>query len=120
MRAVSDNGNRVQVGGRRRPGGQRPGEALIEGGFAPRGDAHSPYQRQRSTRRSTVRVAAPLAVPIALGVTLGIILAVSSGAPKSHVTQGNSGASSSSTSAPSRSPIAPASAFTSARPPAGG
>ena len=105
---------------RRRPGGQRPGEALIEGGFSPRGAGHNPYARQRPRRRSTVRVAAPLAVPIALGVTLGIILAVSSGAPKAHVTQGNSGTSSTSAPAPSRSPAVPATATIPASPPAGG
>jgi len=118
MRAVSDNGDQAQGGGRRfaehsggrrfaerRLGGQRPGEALIEGGFGPRGAGYNPYARPKSRRR-TVRVAAPLAVPIALGVTLGIILAVSSGGP-THVTQGNSGASSSSTSAPAHAPAAP-------------
>jgi hypothetical protein len=118
MRAVSGNGS----GGRRpaerrRPSGPRPGEALIVGGFGPRGERRNPSARQRSKRRSTVRAAAPLAVPIALGVTLGIILAVSSGAPRAHVTQGNSGTSRSSTSAPSLSPAAPVPTFTSALPP---
>jgi hypothetical protein len=118
MRAFGDNGSgeRRPADGRR-PSGQRPGEALIVGGFGPR-DGRNPYAHQKSRRHSTVRVAAPLAVPIALGVTLGIILAVSSGAP-AHVTQGNSGTSSSSTSAPALSPTTPAPGFASAVP-AGG
>lgn len=111
MRAVSDNGDRDRGGWRRfderRPGSQRPGEALIEGGFGPRGMGYNPYAHRPSKRRSRVRAAAPLAVPIALGVTLGIILAVSSGAPRAHVTQGNAGTSSSSTSAPAHAPAAP-------------
>ena len=77
---------------------RRPGEALIVGGFASRDGRHGPYAQRPSRRRGAVRVAAPLAVPVALGVTLGIILAVSSGAPRAHVTQGNSGTSGSSTS----------------------
>ena len=106
MRAVSDSGNRTQGRGRRdREGraarGLRPGEALIVGGFSPRG---GPYPRQMSRRRSTARAAAPLAVPVALGVTLGIILAVSSPS-HAHVTQGNAGTSSSSTHAPAPSVV---------------
>jgi hypothetical protein len=93
MRDVSDGGHR----------GQRPGEALIAGGFGPRGAARpGGYSGQQSRRHSKVRVAAPLAVPVALGITLGIILAVSSGPAHTHVTQGNSGTTSSS-SAPASS-----------------
>jgi hypothetical protein len=124
MRADSDSGDRDRLDGfrllaqdgssqdettrykapRRQPsrrgsGGQRPGEALIVGGFSPRGA--SPYGGSR--RRSTARAAAPLAVPVALGVTLGVILAVSAGPSKEHVTQGTSG----STSATTPSAISP-------------
>jgi hypothetical protein len=67
---------------------QRPGEALIVGGFRSAGNRRgSPYAPRGAKRHPSVRVAAPLAVPVALGVTLGIILAVSSGPTKAHVTQ---------------------------------
>ena len=85
--------------------GQRPGEALIVGGFSsPRHGRGGPYRTAK--RHGTARVAAPLAVPVALGVTLGIILAVSSAPPKAHVTQQNSGSTSSSTVSPAPSPRA--------------
>jgi hypothetical protein len=80
--------------------GQRPGEALIVGGFSsPRHRQGGPY-----ARRGTTRVAASLAVPVALGVTLGIILAVSAGPPKTHVVQRNSGTTTSSVTSPAPSP----------------
>lgn len=99
MRDVDDYGNR----------GRRPGEALIAGGFGSRDADHAGdgYPRQRYRRRPTARAAAPLAVPVALGVTLGIILAVSSGPTHAHVTQGNSGTTSSSSPAPGPSSTAP-------------
>jgi hypothetical protein len=88
---------------RRGSGGLQPGEALIVGGFSPRGS--HPYRG--SKKRSTARAAAPLAVPVALGVTLGVILAVSAGPTKEHVTQGTSGSTNSSTQAPA-TPSGPA------------
>jgi hypothetical protein len=91
-------------GAGRRPGGQRPGEALIAGGFQPRSRVardgvarDEAYRPARSRRHPTARAAAPLAVPVALGITLGVILAVSSGPTHAHVTQGNSGHTSSAT-----------------------
>lgn len=85
---------------------QRPGEALIVGGFAPRDGRHGPYANgahgsRSSRRRSTARVAAPLAVPVALGVTLGVILAVSSGPTHAHVTQQGTTSSSTPAATPS-------------------
>jgi hypothetical protein len=82
--------------------GQRPGEALIVGGFSSPG--RGPYRTAK--RHGAARVAAPLAVPVALGVTLGIILAVSSGPPKTHVNQRNSGSTTSSIVSPAPSPRA--------------
>jgi hypothetical protein len=138
MRADSDSGDRGQSDGfrllardgfsqdeasqykatrrgpsRRESNGQRPGEALIVGGFSPRGS--SPYGSSR--RRSTARAAAPLAVPVALGVTLGVILAVSAGPTKEHVTQqGSSGSSSVTTPSPATSPTAPSASATRSAP----
>jgi hypothetical protein len=113
MRVMGDSGNWGDDGERRAFGrratdeqglyGQRPGEALIVGGFGARGDGHvAGYSGRGPKRRSTARIAAPLAVPVALGLTLGIILAVSSGPARTHITQSNSGNSSS--SAPVRPP----------------
>ncbi len=94
MRAVSDSGHRGR-GSRR----QRPGEALIVGGFTSQGGGPGGLDAYRAAkRREAVRAAAPLAVPVALGVTLGVILAVSSGPTKAHVTQGTSVTKSSSVS----------------------
>jgi hypothetical protein len=85
--------------------GQRPGEALIVGGFSSPGRGRGdPYRTAK--RRGAARVAAPLAVPVALGVTLGVILAVSAGPPNAHVTQRNSGTMSSSVASPAPSPRA--------------
>jgi hypothetical protein len=83
--------------------GQRPGEALIVGGFSSAGRRRG-YARRSARRRGTLRIAAPLAVPIALGVTLGIILAVSSGPTKAHVSQRPSGGTVTSTAASTISP----------------
>jgi hypothetical protein len=96
MRPVSDSEDRARGTRRRRPSALRPGEALITGGFSPRGT--HPYAASR--RRSTARVVAPLAVPVALGVTLGVILAVSAGPTQEHVNQGTAGTSSASTPTP--------------------
>jgi hypothetical protein len=115
MRAASDNGRRGngtehRVADRRGIGhhparnrgsrGQRPGEALIAGGFSSLGHGRGgPYAYRSARRRDAARVAAPLAVPVALGVTLGVILAVSSGPTKAHVTPARVSGSTSSSSA---------------------
>ena len=127
MRAVSDSGHRGRdtrghdtgglvtdsrvIGHRRadsrRSRDQRPGEALITGGFSSLGGRGNPYAPRPAKRREAARVAAPLAVPVALGVTLGVILAVSSGPTKAHVTQGNSGTTTSSSASVTPGPKAP-------------
>ncbi|MCW2930641.1 MAG: hypothetical protein JWM19_1603 [Actinomycetia bacterium] len=87
--------------------GQRPGEALIVGGFSSLGHGPGgPYAHRRARRRDAARVAAPLAVPLALGVTLGVILAVSSGPSQPHVAQRTSGGTTSTSAAPIPSPSA--------------
>lgn len=92
---------------RQGPRGQRPGEALIVGGFSSLGHGPGgPYAHRRARRRGAARVAAPLAVPVALGVTLGVILAVSAGPSRPHVTQRTSGGTSSTSAAPLPSPSA--------------
>jgi len=104
MRAVSDSGRR----GRGTKGhDQRPGEALIIGGFSSLGGRGNPYAPRPAKRREAARVAAPLAVPVALGLTLGIILAVSAGPTKAHVNQRNFGTTTSSSVSPAPRPSAP-------------
>jgi hypothetical protein len=94
MRAVNDSGRRGRGAGEH---DQRPGEALIIGGFSSLGGRGNPYASPRAARRrEAARVAAPLAVPVALGVTLGVILAVSAGPTKAHVDQRNFGTTTSS------------------------
>ena len=129
MRAVSDSGRRGRGTGRqhrvteRRVIGhhlaqypesreQRPGEALIVGGFNSLGHGPGgPHAHRTGRRRDAARVAAPLAVPVALGVTLGVILAVSSGPTRAHISQetpgGASTISTSASLAPSPSAASP-------------
>jgi hypothetical protein len=87
--------------------GQRPGEALIVGGFSSLGNGRGgSYAHRTAKGHDKARVAASLAVPVALGVTLGVILAVSSGPTKTHVTQRTTGTTNSSTVSPAPSPRA--------------
>ena len=102
-RRVSEHHSAESRGSR----GQRPGEALIVGGFSSLGQGRGgSYAHRTAKRHGTTRVAASLAVPVALGVTLGIILAVSSGPTKAHVTQRSTVSTSSGIASPAPSPRA--------------